>query len=225
MSLVRIGRQGKLILKWKYFARILLSLQAITMGKWEEIEYLPTEHFDILPYNMSIPAGVPLLLPQSPWFSNGAKGFNRSVNLKIYLRCDENASSPIYSPLFPRDITSLHCLVLKWVPHHFGCKFKSLFTNGKWLKHKNKNTAFLKRKVVVRFSVAKMPSEADPPYCCWLPPPPPTTITGSTGHPIYYHWVWPGALLLILVSQPTFPYASAILKIFRKKMTIVSPYA
>ena len=106
MSLVRIGRQGKLILKWKYFARILLSLQAITMGKWEEIEYLPTEHFDILPYNMSLPAGVPLLLPQSPWFSNGAKGF-RSVNLKIFLRCDENASSPIYSPLFLRDITSL----------------------------------------------------------------------------------------------------------------------
>ena len=54
-------------------------------GKREEIEYLPTEHFDILPYNMSIPAGVPLLLPQSPWFSNGAKGFNRSVNLKIYI--------------------------------------------------------------------------------------------------------------------------------------------
>ena len=92
MSLVRIGRQGKLILKWKYFARILLSLQAITMGKWEEIEYLPTEHLDTLPYNMSIPAGVPLLLPQSPWFSNGAKGLGRWTLRYFFKGTKENRS-------------------------------------------------------------------------------------------------------------------------------------
>ena len=85
---------------------------------------------------------------------------------------------------------------------------------------------FSKKKIRSKvYHVAKMPSEADPPLLLLVTPTAPTTITGGTGHPIYYHWVWPGALLLILVSQPTSPYASAILKIFRKKMTIVSPYA
>ena len=222
MSLVRIGRQGKLILKWKYFARILLSLQAITIGKREEIQCLPTEHFDILPYNMSIPAGVPLLLPQFPWFSNGAKGLGRCT-LRYFW--DVTKMPPVQSILLCSLRISHYCLVLKWVPHQFGCKFNSFHTNGTWLKHKNKNTTFLKRKFVVRFSMWQNCHQKLTPLLLLVTPTAPTTITGSTGHPIYYHWVWPGALLLILVSQPTSPYASAILKIFRKKMTIVSPYA
>ena len=68
------------------------TLQAITMRKWEEIEYLPTEHLDTLPYNMSIPAGVPLLLPQSPWFSNGAKGLGRWTLRYFFKGTKENRS-------------------------------------------------------------------------------------------------------------------------------------
>ena len=118
----------------------------------------------------------------------------------------------LQSNLFSLGI-SHHCLVLKWVPHHFGCKFKSLFTNGKWLKHKNKNTAFLKRKVVVRFSMwQKLPSEADPPYCCWLPPPPPTPLPAAPDTPyittecdqVPSCWYWsanPLPLVLVLFSK------------------------
>ena len=181
MSLVRIGRQGKLILKWKYFARILLSLQAITIGKRKEIECLPTEHFDILPYNMSIPAGVPLLLPQFPWFSNGAKGLGRCT-LRYFW--DVTKMPLVQSILLCSLRISHYCLVLKWVPHKFGCKFNSFHTNGTWLKHKNKNTTFLKRKFVVRFIMwQKCHQKLTPPYCCWLPPPPPPPLPAAPDTP------------------------------------------
>ena len=153
-------KPGKIDSQVEIFCTNFAESPSNNNGKREEIEYLPTEHFDILPCNMSIPAGVSLLLPQSPWFSNGAKGLGRWTFRYFW---DVTKMPPVQSILLCFFGISHHGLILKWVPHHFACKFNSFHTNGTWLKHKTKNTAFLKGKIVVRFSIwQKKPSEADP---------------------------------------------------------------